>query len=64
MTTTPRPRTGDRFTVRKQSSGYTYSVSYYVYDRQRGGRVTMGNLSRLQAEATAAGLNTTQGWTE
>lgn len=57
-------RRGERFTVRKQSSGYTYSTSYYVFDRQRGGRVTIGlRLSREQAAAEARSLNETIGWT-
>lgn len=41
--------TGQRFTVRKQSSGYTFRESFY--DRLRRGRVTQGPL--LHAEAVA-----------
>lgn len=55
-------RNGDRFTIRKQSSGYTASEAFYVYDRQRGGRVSVGTLSREQAAAVAADMNQTLGW--
>lgn len=55
-------RNGDRFTVRKQSSGYTASETFYVHDRQRGGRVSVGTLSRQQAAAVAADMNRTLGW--
>lgn len=30
-----------RYTVRKQSSGYTSSTTYYVYDLVKKGRVTV-----------------------
>lgn len=32
---------GRRYTVRKQSSGYTHSETYYVYDLVKKGRVTV-----------------------
>lgn len=34
-------KTRRRYTVRKQSSGYTLSESYYVYDLVKKGRVTV-----------------------
>ncbi len=58
------PDTGDetmtkaRFTVRKQSSGYTYSVKYYVYDTVSKGRVSVhAMLTRDAAQASADALN-------
>lgn len=60
-----RKRSGDRFTVRKQSSGYTLSESYYVYDRQRQGRVTVhAHRTRESAVWDAKGLNESIGWTD
>jgi hypothetical protein len=53
---------GDRFTVRKQSSGRTYSVTFYVYDRESGGRVSTEALTRESAQAQADSLNATLGW--
>lgn len=54
--------TGDRYTVRKQVSGYTGRESWYVYDRQNGGRVTVhAHIAREGAVADAEGLNRT-GW--
>lgn len=46
-----------RFTVRKQSSGYSHSVTFYVYDTTRRGRVSVHAMSREQAQASADDLN-------
>jgi hypothetical protein len=54
--------TRDRYTIRKQSSGRTFSETFYVYDRQRKGRVSVGPLSREQAAASAGDLNAVIGW--
>lgn len=50
--------TRKRYTVRKQSSGYTSSVTWYVYDTVRKGRVTVNaHRSREAAQADADALN-------
>jgi hypothetical protein len=47
-----------RYTVRKQSSGRTASVTFYVYDLQRKGRVTVhAARSREAAQHEADALN-------
>lgn len=46
-----------RFTVRKQSSGYAASVTFYVYDTVSKGRVSVHAGSREQAQAQADDLN-------
>jgi hypothetical protein len=47
-----------RFTVRKQSSGRTFSETYYVYDLVGKGRVSVHALqSRVSAQASADELN-------
>lgn len=47
-----------RYTVRKQSSGYTFSETFYVYDTQRKGRVSVhAHRSREAAQCDADGLN-------
>jgi hypothetical protein len=53
MTSPRRPR----YTVRKQSSGYTASVTFYVYDTVRKGRVSVHAGSRESALVDAARLN-------
>lgn len=56
-------RRGNRFTVRKQTGGYTGRSSWYVYDRQRQGRVTVhAHTVREGAVADADGLNESLGW--
>ena len=47
-----------RYRVRKQSSGYASSVSYYVYDLLRKGRVTVhAYRTREAAQVNADALN-------
>lgn len=54
-------RTRPRYTVRKQSSGYTASESFYVYDLQRKGRVSVhASRSRESAQHDADSLNATE----
>ena len=51
-------RSKNRYTVRKQSSGYSASVRYYVYDTVSKGRVTVhAYLLRDAAQADADGHN-------
>lgn len=46
-----------RYSVRKQSSGRTFSESYYVYDLVRKGRVTVhAHQHRQSAEVDARAL--------
>jgi len=60
-----RRRTGNRFTVRKQTSGYTGRPTFYVYDREAQGRVTVNpHTTRDGAEADAARLNASLGWSD
>ena len=50
-----------RYTVRQQFSGYTSSVSYFVYDTVRKGRVTVhAHRVREGAQADADSLNATE----
>ena len=54
---------GNRFTVRKQTSGYTGRPSWYVYDRQRKSRVSVHAAPSPEfAQANADSLNRTIGW--
>lgn len=54
---------GPRFTVRKQTSGYTGRATYFVYDLQHKGRVTVWpHTDRQSAQIEADGLNETLGW--
>jgi hypothetical protein len=47
-----------RYTVRKQSSGYAYSVGYVVWDTLRRGRVSVhASLTRESAQHEADNLN-------
>ena len=46
-----------RYTVRKQSSGYTFSETFYVYDTKRKGRVSVHAGTRESAQADANDLN-------
>lgn len=47
-----------RFTTRQQSSGYTRSVTYFVYDTVQKGRVTVhAALARRSAQCDADRLN-------
>ena len=56
MTTTKNQK--HRYSVRKQSSGYTFSETYFVYDKLRGGRVTVhAHGTREGAQADADALN-------
>ena len=48
-----------RYTVRKQSSGRTFSETYYVFDTVRGGRVSTEPGTREIAQAQADELNIT-----
>lgn len=51
-------KTGRRYTVRKQTSGYNGNVRYYVYDTVSQGRVTVhAYLGRDAAQASADYLN-------
>jgi hypothetical protein len=49
--------TKPRFTVRKQSSGYSHSETFYVYDTKRKGRVSVHASARECAQADADSLN-------
>lgn len=50
----------DRYRVRKQSSGYSASETYFVYDLVRKGRVTVhAHRTRESAQAEADSLNVT-----
>lgn len=52
--------TKPRYTVRQQSSGRTASVTFYVFDTKRQGRVTVHpHRSREAAQADADSLNVT-----
>jgi hypothetical protein len=42
-----------RYTVRKQSSGYTASETFYVYDLVKQGRVSVYATSRQSAQLDA-----------
>jgi hypothetical protein len=53
MTTTYKPR----YTVRKQSSGYAFSETFYVYDLVGKGRVSVHAGTRETAQAEADSLN-------
>ena len=48
-----------RYTVRKQSSGYTFNETFYVYDTQRKGRVSVHAGTRESAQQDADSLNIT-----
>lgn len=51
-------KTKPRYTVRKQSSGYTFSETFYVYDTVRKGRVSVhAARSREAAQHEADALN-------
>jgi len=51
-------KTRRRYTVRKQSSGYTSSESFFVYDLKKKGRVTVhAYLLRQSAQADADQMN-------
>jgi hypothetical protein len=54
--TTPRTRR-PRYTVRKQSSGRTFSETFYVYDLDKRGRVSVHAGTRESAQADADRLN-------
>lgn len=60
-----KTRTGERFAVRTQVSGYNGNRTFYVYDRKRQGRVSVYPFTtRETAQAFADGLNATIGWDE
>lgn len=51
-------KTRNRYTVRKQTSGYSSSVRYYVYDLQTKSRVSVhADILRGSAQASADRLN-------
>jgi hypothetical protein len=50
-------KTKPRYTVRKQSSGWTLSETFYVYDLVRKGRVSVHAGTREAAQADADALN-------
>lgn len=50
-----------RYTVRKQSSGYTSSVKFFVYDTKNKGRVSVNaSILRESAQAEADALNVSE----
>lgn len=56
-TNTTAPAVSTRYRVRKQSSGYTFSETFYVYDLVRKGRVSVHAGTRESAQADADALN-------
>lgn len=57
METNTAPQISTRYRVRKQSSGYALSETFYVYDLVRKSRVSVHAGSRESAQADADSLN-------
>lgn len=61
MTRTPASSSyKPRYTVRKQSSGYAFSETYYVYDLVGKGRVSVHAGTKESAQIDADNLNVTE----